>query len=178
MFPWITYNGVDYADSQFIIEFLSKEFGKHLNARLDVKQAAIARCALKTCEESIRWCGVLHRFVYSGDPSVVGLPSIAMKIMKSRTLSYTYGQGYGRHTKEEVYSIGKADLKAIDDLIGDNKFLFGDEPCETDACVFGSLAQVLYHDRGPFNEFATSLLYSLNSIVIFWVKKIKRVKKT
>ena len=69
-------------------------------------------------------------------------------------------QGYGRHTKEEVYSIGKADLKAIDDLIEANKFLFGDEPCETDASVFAIMAQVLYHDRGPFNEFATSLLSS------------------
>ena len=79
---------------------MSKELGKHLNANLDVKQAAIARCVLKTCEESMRWCGVLHRFVYSGDPSVIGFPLIAMKVMKSRTLSYTYGQGKMKNPNE------------------------------------------------------------------------------
>ena len=94
--------------------------------------------------------------------------------LKSKYEGYTYGQGeykkklflqfhlinlsegYGRHSKEVMYEIGKADLKALDDLIGENKFLLGEEPCETDATVFGNLSQVLFNDRGPFNEYMTS----------------------
>jgi hypothetical protein len=48
-------------------------------------------------------------------------------------------------------------LKAIDYIIGDNKFLFGDDPCDTDAAVFGMLSQIIFHDRGPLNEFATGI---------------------
>ena len=65
LIPFITYNGLDHADSQFCIEFLSKEMNKNLNGHLDDKQLAVSRCVLKTCEESLRWCMVLHRFVYS-----------------------------------------------------------------------------------------------------------------
>ena len=63
--PFITYNGIDHADSQFCIEILSTKFNKNLNKSLDQKQVAIARCVLKTCEESLRWCVVIHRFVYA-----------------------------------------------------------------------------------------------------------------
>ena len=66
--PFITYNGTDHADSQFCIEILSKKFNKNLNKSLDQKQVAIARCVLKTCEESFRWCVGIHRFIYSVIP--------------------------------------------------------------------------------------------------------------
>ena len=59
--PFITYNGTDYPDSQFCIEFLSKKLNKNLNKNLDERQHSIARCVLKTCEESFRWCVVIHR---------------------------------------------------------------------------------------------------------------------
>lgn len=93
LFPWTTYNGVDLADSQFSIEYLSKIHGKYLNEKLDARQVGFARSVLKLCEESIRWCGVIHRFIYSGDPNESGLPLLVLKVMKSRTKSYTYGQG-------------------------------------------------------------------------------------
>jgi hypothetical protein len=48
-------------------------------------------------------------------------------------------------------------LKAIDYIIGENKFLFGEDPCDTDAAVFGMLSQIIFHDRGPLNEFATGI---------------------
>jgi hypothetical protein len=64
--------------------------------------------------------------------------------------------GYGRHSKEEVYRIGKDDLKAINDIIGNNKFLFGEKVCNVDATVFGMLVQYLYHCGGPLTEFIKS----------------------
>jgi hypothetical protein len=67
--------------------------GKYLNEKLDARQVGFARSVLKLCEESIRWCGVIHRFIYSGDPNESGLPLFILKLMKSRTKSYTYGQG-------------------------------------------------------------------------------------
>ena len=37
------------------------------------------------------------------------------------------------------------DLKAISALLGDKPFLFGDQPYEVDATVFGMLDIILYH---------------------------------
>ena len=55
-----------------------------------------------------------------------------------------------------MYEIGKTDLKSFNDIIGTNKFLFGDEVCDVDAALFGMLAQIMYHDRGPLNEYLMS----------------------
>jgi hypothetical protein len=71
LFPWITYNNVDVADSQFCIEYLSKLLGKNMNAKFDDKQAGMARCLLKISEESLRWSAVLHRFIYSAEMNAV-----------------------------------------------------------------------------------------------------------
>lgn len=65
-------------------------------------------------------------------------------------------QGYGRHSEQEVVEIGKDDLKSINDFIGNKKFLMGDKPCNTDAAVFGMVAQFIYHDNGDLNKFVTS----------------------
>ena len=137
---------------------MSKLYEKNLNSKLTTYQAGIARCLLKTCEESLRWPMVLHRFVYSRQPTECGIPHWGFAIMVSRIKGYSYGQGYGRHSQQEVYEIGKADLKAIDTIIGENKFIFGDEACETDAAVFGIIAQIIFHDRGPLNKFATGII--------------------
>ena len=70
-----------------------------------------------------------------------------------------YFLGYGRHSKEEVYEIGKKDLNAINDLIGNNKFLFSDKVCDADASLFGMLCQYLFHCGGPLNEHIKSKIF-------------------
>jgi hypothetical protein len=47
LFPFITYNGQDIADSQFIIEFLTKKDGIDLYAHISDEQKAIGRAVLK-----------------------------------------------------------------------------------------------------------------------------------
>ena len=85
--------------------------------------------------------------------------------------------GYGRHTKEEggyflcktfkhilnfaffsVFEIGKADLKAIEDFIGNKKYLFGDSPIAEDAVIFSFTCHLVYYDNVPLNKYLTSTL--------------------
>ena len=49
--------------------------------------------------------------------------------------------------------IGRDDLKAINDYIGNKKFLFGDQVCDVDASLFGMICQFVYHDKGPMNAY-------------------------
>ena len=81
------------ADSQFCIQYLSSVYGLNLNSKLNDNQAAIARCLLKTCEESLRWCMVLHRFVYSRNPNESGIPAWAFIFMTPKIKGYSHGQG-------------------------------------------------------------------------------------
>jgi hypothetical protein len=55
-----------------------------------------------------------------------------------------------------VYDIGRKDLQALEDFVNGKKYLMGDKVCNEDASVFGGLAQVVNHDRGPLNEYLMS----------------------
>ena len=68
-----------------------------------------------------------------------------------------YFQGSGRYTIDEFYEMGKKDLKAINDIIGNKTFLLDNEkPCDADASVFGMCSQFIYCDLGPLNHYVKS----------------------
>ena len=54
-FPWITLNGVDYTDTQLIIEHLNIKFNKNLDNKLNFEEKAIARAFRIMCEEFLLW---------------------------------------------------------------------------------------------------------------------------
>jgi hypothetical protein len=157
---------------------LKDKFDKDLSSHLTPYEKAIARAFLKLNEESMRWAGVVHRFRY-GKPEDFGFSYLIFKYIGRKVLNEAYSQGYARHTKDEckivfihifniwlylkknliffqVYEIGLIDLKAFEDFLGDKKYLMGDKICNEDASMFGGLAQVINHDRGPFNTFVMS----------------------
>ena len=49
-------------------------------------------------------------------------------------------------------------MNAIENLISDKKYLFGDQPIVEDAVVFAWMCQVFYNDKGPLNNHLTSQL--------------------
>ena len=69
----------------------------------------------------------LHRFVYQLDYGLSGIPVIIGYYAGYKFKTAANGQGYGSHTKEQLYEIGKADLKALNGIIGESKFLMGDQ---------------------------------------------------
>lgn len=53
--PWITYNGLTVADSQFCIEFLKQERGLDFDAHLTKEEKAVARAFRELTEENMYW---------------------------------------------------------------------------------------------------------------------------
>ena len=139
-------------DSKFTIDFLIKEYNIDLSDHLTPNEKSIARSFLKMCEESTRWVGIVHRFRY-GKAKDVGMSPVVFKIIGDKMLKESNSQGYGKHSQEELYQIGRADLTAIDNFIGDKKFLMGDQPCNEDAGVFACLCQIIYNEQGALNKF-------------------------
>jgi glutathione S-transferase len=83
-----------------------------------------------------------------------------------------HGQGYGRHSENEIFDIAKRDLTALSTLLGDKPYFFGTIPSTLDATAFGLLAQIidtpLYKtDIKEFIEKSTPNLLNL-------VERIKR----
>jgi len=51
--------------------------------------------------------------------------------------------GLGRHSDLEIVALGVRSLAAVAAILGDKRFLFGDQPCGADATVFAMLAGTL-----------------------------------
>lgn len=155
--PYITLNNQDFHDSQFIIEHLTKVYGKDLNDHLSQTEKSISRAILKLVEESLKWAMMYHRFTIAPTSEYMKMSYIFELIhrifFKSAIKKVIIAQGYGKHTKEEVYHIGKQDLEALNTFLANKKFLFGDQPCTEDACLFAFIAQLVYYDKGPLNKF-------------------------
>ena len=60
--------------------------------------------------------------------------------LQNKARGYLDGQGMGRHSPEEIYSIAERDLRAVSDILGSKDFLFGDSPCLVDAVLFALVA--------------------------------------
>lgn len=154
-YPWMEYNGDIVADSQICIEYLNKKLNIDINNHLTNEQRGIGRAFQKMFEENTYWGWALFRWYYDPEMkalSVFKYPKFIVwftkKWLAREVKKVADAHGIGRHSKEEVYSIMYADLKALSDYLGKKKFLFGDKPCEMDCAIFGQLAQMYWHCFG------------------------------
>ena len=64
-------------------------------------------------------------------------------MIRSQLRKQAQAQGLGRHTQQEVYEIGRRDLKAISSFLADKPFLMGDEWMAIDATLYAFLTTIL-----------------------------------
>ena len=53
------------------------------------------------------------------------------------------GHGIGVHSGDEIHAIGRRDLGALADFLGDKPYFLGANPTETDAVAYGQLANII-----------------------------------
>lgn len=151
--PYIKDGDRIIADSTMIERHLAAAHGIDLDKGLDAEQRAIGWAFAKMCEEHLYWA-IVHfrwrvkenfdigpRHFFDEAPALVRPLVIAM-IRRSvkRTL---HGQGFGRHTNDEIAALAARDLDAIAAFLGSKDFLFGSEPHSADATVFASVISAL-----------------------------------
>ena len=79
-------------------------------------------------------------------------------IVRRNTRKTLHAQGTGRHTREQIYALGNADLQALSDALGDKPFFLGDKPTSYDAAIYGTLYNLMKVPTGtPLTTFACSL---------------------
>lgn len=148
--PWVVIDGDAIADSQLVIEAFAARYGLTDSAS-SPRQVAIATATRLMIEEHFHQVWEHELFIYEGGwkrgiewfdqlPPVVRV--LVRNLMRSQLRKQLHARGVGRHDHAQIVHMGTVVLDAIDELIGDGPFFFGETPSDIDATMFGFLALV------------------------------------
>ena len=151
--PYITDGDRTIADSGFIIDYLKQTYGDPLDKDLSLPDQGISLAFRRLMEENLYWVAIYSRWaedenwkvireVFFSDLPLI-LRSVVPAIVRKDTLKKLDGHGMGRHSREEIYEIGKRDVKALSDFLGGKPFLLGNEPTSLDATGYAFVANLL-----------------------------------
>ena len=149
--PYITDEGRSIGDSTFIIKYLKDKFGDPLAEGFSVEQLAMGHALKVMLEERTYWAGMIYpRWVktdhhpliantfFGSVPKLIRMPLFRM--VAKGVSKAALGHGIARHTDAEIFELGLDDVKTVETLLGQNKFMLGDKPAEVDATVFSFLS--------------------------------------
>jgi len=152
LLPFVELNGEHIADSQLIIFKLSKYFKKE--DKLPKEKLAIARAVDRMVEGTLLAALICFKVVENTakfiNPKVSGAP--VPEFVTNLVAPFIHGQikarmranGMYKHDRTDILDIMHRDLQALSDILGDKKFVMGDEPSSVDFTVFGNLASCYY----------------------------------
>ncbi|MCE9650017.1 MAG: glutathione S-transferase family protein [Parvibaculum sp.] len=154
--PFVEIDGERIGDSTLILERLRDEQGVDLDASLSPRERAQSHALQRMIEERLYFVMVHSRWLepenwaklktafFSKMPLPLRL--IVPRLAQKRVRNSIVTQGLGRHTREEIYALGAADLAAVSTVLGDKAFLFGDRPTMADATAFAFLISIIGPD--------------------------------
>jgi glutathione S-transferase len=151
--PYVAIDGGLMGDSQLIIERCEAQLGdRALDAGMTARDRATARAVRRMLDEGFYFVGMYRRWVSDDGFRVLApafkqvLPApvrMLMPLIRRSVRKSLRKQGTGRHAPDEIEAIGIADLEAVATLLGDQPFLFGDQPRTVDASGFAFVDGVL-----------------------------------
>lgn len=167
--PYITDDdGRKLGDSALIIEHLVEKYGDKLDAHLTPAERAAGHALRRMTEEGLYFAILYSRWIDDAGFAVVGpvffatmpapLRPVVGLLVRRSTRNTLLAQGTGRHTPEQVYALGRADLQALSDALGDKPFFLGEKPTSYDAAIYGALHNLMKVPTGtPLTAFACAL---------------------
>ena len=151
--PYIEDGDTVVADSSMVIDYLKGAYGDPLDSHLKPGDRAGVHALQRMIEESLYWTVMYSRWVDADGwrlfgPALFGflpwpLKAVVPRLVRSRVAKSISAQGTGRHSQEEVYAMGAADIGALAGALGSKPYLGGEAPASVDASAFGLLAQIL-----------------------------------
>lgn len=150
------------ADSSFIIEYLKRTYGDPLDAHLSARDKAIAYATGRMLEEHFYWVIIQLRWrieenfrvlmdeLFAGQDKEQLAPVQTM--LRDSVVKSMHAHGMGRHSIDEVWELGKADVTAVADLLGDQPYLMGERPTSLDATAYSFLTGVCARFESPVKD--------------------------
>lgn len=150
--PLIDDGGTVIADSDMIRDYLEITYGVDFDAGLNDQQKAVSRAVIRMVEEHTYFALVCDRWMNDNNwPHIkkaffAHIPKLingfVTKQIRKQALNQVHQQGMARHSfAEQAVRAGK-DISAIETLLGDKAFLFGDTPTAADASVVPMLRAI------------------------------------
>ena len=161
--PYIEMDGEIIADSSTILERLEKSAARPLDRGLDAASRAQAHVLQRMLEESLYFTMVWSRWVDDEGwdelgPRIKAVVPAAVRwflpgIMRKKVAGQTAAQGIGRHSREEIFARGKADIDAIAAILNDRPYLLGNELRTIDVIAYAFLGNImLWKKPSPLSE--------------------------
>jgi glutathione S-transferase len=150
--PYIEHDGTKLGDSGFAIDYLKTCFAVDPDAALTREQRGTAVALRRLIEENLYWTMVYDRWIVDSNwrvfrPIVLGAIPAAVRppiaaLARRGIRKQLSGHGIGAHSKDEIHAIGRRDIAALSDYLGDKPYFMGDTPTETDAIAYGQFANI------------------------------------
>ncbi len=171
--PYVDIDGHRMGDSQRIIEHVSVARDIDLDAWLDPRQRALGHLVRRTLEEATyfcmlhaRWC-TEHGFAFVREALLDRmLPALvrpfAAPLIRRGVRRQSRAQGTGRHSLDQIYKMGNADLEAIARVIGPGPFVLGERISDVDGVAYGFLSMIVH---SPYDDPMVERARGLSPIV-------------
>ena len=151
--PYIEDGAKVIADSGFILDYLKQTYGDKLDVNLSPADRAVAHALRRLIEESLYWPMLYSRWMEDSIWVEVRrqffdtLPPVLKQIVSGQVRKglrkALYVQGMGRHNRDEIYELGKADLSALSTWLGHKRYFMGEAVSSLDATAYAFLANIL-----------------------------------
>jgi len=166
--PLVEDEGNKICDSSAILSYLEQKADSPLDRGLDAAGLAQAHVLKRMFEESLYFVLLWSRW---GDdagwetvrPMIEAVvPAMARwfvpGLIRKKVVASLVAQGTGRHTREEIFALGTADLDAVAAILGDKPYLLDDQLRTIDVIAYAFLANILLWTKpSPLTEAARAL---------------------
>jgi len=161
--PAIDDGGKIIGDSELIRLHLERTYNVDFDAGFTPEQRSVAHAFARMLEERLYWIAAHDRWVLPENGAIIArafLPTLPAPLVgpvlwfAARKIKRAmHHHGVGRHSREDMYAMGIADIRAVAAQLGGKPFFMGEEPKGIDAVIYAFMAQLLVPNvRSPLNE--------------------------
>jgi glutathione S-transferase len=151
--PYLDDDGELIADSTFIRWHIERKYGIDFDRGLSAEQRAVAWAFEKMAEDQLYWTVVDAR--WNNDENFARGPAeffrrlpapvrpLMIALIRRKVRSNLHAHGIGRHSRNEIVTLGTRSIEAIADHLGSKPYFLGPEPTGVDATMFAFAAGML-----------------------------------
>ena len=138
------------ADSTLIRLHLEKKHGIEFDRGLSARDRGTAWAVEKMLEDHLYWLMVYWRWLkdenfergpkafFKRAPAIIR--PLVEKMVRRSIRRNLHGHGIGRHTETETTTLAARAIDSLSEILDDNRYFLGDQPCGADATVFAFVA--------------------------------------
>jgi len=151
--PYIEDEGQVIADSTFIRLHLERKYGIDFDQALTPAQRGAAWAVEKMLEDQLYWVIINERWLddanFAKGPAVffknipAPLRPFIVRMVRNGLRKTIHGHGLGRHAAHEIDELGARAIGSVSNVLGDNEYLMGSQPCGADATVYAFMISSL-----------------------------------